>query len=837
VSRIERVATALQDRYAVRRELGRGGTATVYLADDLKLGRQVALKVFRPELAAAIGSARFLQEIAVTAKLNHPHILPLLDSGEGDGLLYYSMPFVAGESLRSRMSRERLLPVDEAVRIAMELSDALGFAHAHGVIHRDIKPENVLLADGHAVVADFGIAKAITSAGVEPLTETGIAIGTPAYMSPEQSSASTELDGRSDLYSLGCVLYEMLAGEQVFAGATPQTVMARHQKERIPDIRITRPQVGDALAGVLAKTLAKVPADRFASAEEFRTALAGATKDRRVRKPRPLARTALVGLASAAAVVGVWWAWRPPPRGPATPDAASVVSILDPNRIAVLYFEDLSADGSLGHVARGLTEDLIGQLSSVRALAVTSPEGVKPYRSSPVSVDSIARALSVGSIIGGSVQMSGGQLRVRVHLLDAATSKELFNQPFQDRFDELFALQDRVADEVARALRRYLGREIELRRRRAGTASRPAWELVYRGEELADEASGLVRSGRLAAAPTILFAADSLLAESERLDTAWAEPALVRARVAFTQSFVSSAPPDSAEQPDGDVPASLLSRAWLERAITHADRALRLEPRSADALALRGDLRYRLATWTAPAWNDSLVLLAESDLRTALEIRPGLARAWYSLGELHYRADRFQEASVALGEAYSSDAYLTETRDIVQLLFYGSLEIEQFENARRWCETGLRRFPDDPRFMDCEITLLGWSGRGQQHIAAARAALADVERRDTLRALGSKRAHERMWLAALYARTGMRAEALAYIDSARTLVRSDSLVSDAPHIEAYVRLLLGQRSQSLQLLSVVLEARPAMRHYLARSPWFKSVRSDPAFAAILRSGS
>ena len=209
---LDRLTTALADRSAIERELGAGGMATVYLAEDLKHHRPVAVKVLRPELAAVLGAERFLREIEITARLTHPHILTLLDSGEVEGFLYYVMPYIEGESLRDRMNREKQLPLDDALQFAREVADALSYAHSHDVIHRDIKPENILLEAGHAVIADFGIARAVTAAGGEALTDTGIAIGTPQYMSPEQAAGSKELDGRSDVYSLGCVLYEMLGG-------------------------------------------------------------------------------------------------------------------------------------------------------------------------------------------------------------------------------------------------------------------------------------------------------------------------------------------------------------------------------------------------------------------------------------------------------------------------------------------------------------------------------------------------------------------------------------------------------------------------------------------------
>jgi len=270
---LNRLSRALADRYAVEREIGRGGMAVVYLAKDLRHERQVALKVFLPDLAGALGPERFLAEIRIAANLNHPHVLPLYDSGEVEGLLFYVMPYVEGESLRDRLDREKQLPIDDALQLAREVADALSYAHAQGVVHRDIKPENILLASGHAVVADFGIARAIDAAGGEHLTRTGIALGTPAYMSPEQATGERDLDGRSDLYSLGCVLYEMLAGRPPFTGPTNESVALQHVSAELPRITAIRPSVPGWVAAALERSLSKTPADRFNPVAQFGEAL------------------------------------------------------------------------------------------------------------------------------------------------------------------------------------------------------------------------------------------------------------------------------------------------------------------------------------------------------------------------------------------------------------------------------------------------------------------------------------------------------------------------------------------------------------------------------------
>jgi len=334
---VGRLTLALSDRYAIERQVGQGGMATVYLARDLRHDRKVALKVLRPELAAVIGADRFLQEIRVTAGLQHPHILPLHDSGEADSFLFYVMPFVDGESLRNRLERERQLPIDDAIRIATEAAGALAYAHSRGVIHRDIKPENILIAHGSAVVADFGIARAVTEAGGGRLTETGLSLGTPQYMSPEQATADRELDGRSDVYALGAVLYEMLIGEPPYTGPTTQSVIAKLLTETPRPVLAGRPTVPAHVAAAVHKALARLPADRFRGAHEFADALArpGATLggDTAPVPGAPIAQqpglrrshfVAVAGVAALAVAVAAWGFLRSTP-APTTPVVRSVL--------------------------------------------------------------------------------------------------------------------------------------------------------------------------------------------------------------------------------------------------------------------------------------------------------------------------------------------------------------------------------------------------------------------------------------------------------------------------------------------------------------------------------
>ncbi|MFN9202719.1 MAG: protein kinase domain-containing protein [Gemmatimonas sp.] len=360
---LDRLTAALVDRYRVERELGAGGMATVYLAHDLKHDRDVAIKVLHPDLGAALGADRFLAEIKTTAKLQHPHILPLLDSGAADGLLYYVMPYVRGETLRARLERETQLPIADAVRIATQVAEALQAAHALGIVHRDIKPENILLQDGHALVADFGIALAVQQAGGQRITQTGLSLGTPAYMSPEQAGAEKALDGRSDQYALAAVFYEMLAGAPPFTGPSVAAVMARLMTERPRPVHEQRASVPPAVSAAVGRALEKLPADRFASCAEFARALGDAHTARADAVAAPASARSrgrpVAGIAAAALLAaGAWWMGRHGPRD----DGMRV-----PVQGALLVPPRLSFARSLGDRALGVTNDGREVIFSARA--------------------------------------------------------------------------------------------------------------------------------------------------------------------------------------------------------------------------------------------------------------------------------------------------------------------------------------------------------------------------------------------------------------------------------------------------------------------------------------
>jgi TolB-like protein/Flp pilus assembly protein TadD len=423
--------------------------ATVFLARDVKHDRLVALKVLHPELAAALGPERFLREIKVAARLNHPHIVPLHDSGQAGNLLYYVMPYVEGESLRQRLNREKQLPVEDALQIARNVAAALDYAHRHGVVHRDIKPENVMLHEGEALVTDFGIAKAVSVAGGENLTQTGVAVGTPAYMSPEQAAGEAEPDGRSDVYSLGCMLYEMLAGTQPFTGPTAQSVIARRFTEPAPSLRAARPTVPEVLDQAVAKALERVAADRFATAAQFAQAIvvhSGTT---------PLGTTHTTSAAHA------------------TPGKS----------IAVLPFVNMSADPENEYFTDGIAEEIINALTKVQALRVASRTSAFAFKGKSEDIGEIGRKLKVATVLEGSVRKAGNKLRVTAQLVNVADGYHLWSERYDRQLEDVFAIQDEIAGNIVRALRVVLSDEEKRAIEQAPITDIEAYDYYLRGRQ------------------------------------------------------------------------------------------------------------------------------------------------------------------------------------------------------------------------------------------------------------------------------------------------------------------------------------------------------------------
>jgi len=447
---------AVRGRYRLERELGRGGMAVVYLAEDLRHRRRVALKVLKPELAQALGAERFLREIQTAAQLTHPHILPLHDSGEAAGLLYYVMPYVDGESLRERLNRERQLPVADAVRIATEVADALAYAHSRGVVHRDIKPENILLQAGHALVSDFGIARAVGEAGGDRLTEPGLAVGTPAYMSPEQASGDQVIDGRSDIYSLACVVYEMLAGEPPFAGPSAQAILARRLLDSPRSITATRRSVPLHVDAAVRRALSPTPADRFATGTEFAAALArGERSDAGGggRWARWIGGSAVAAVATVAVVL-VWRSDAPsstPAPAVAAPTTDSVASLV------VLPFVNVSSDEESEYFSDGMTDELINALSRIDGLRVVARTSAFSFKGKGLDAREIGRRLAVANVLEGSVRKTGRQVRVTAQLIDARTGFQLWSEKYDRTLKDVLAIQDEISNAIASRFRLRLG--------------------------------------------------------------------------------------------------------------------------------------------------------------------------------------------------------------------------------------------------------------------------------------------------------------------------------------------------------------------------------------------
>ncbi len=415
---VQRLQAALSKRYALERVIGSGGMATVYLAEDKKHRRQVALKVLRPELAAELGAERFLREIEIVAQLQHPHILPLYDSGHARGLLYYVMPFVAGGSLRGRLKRDERLPLEDAVRLTRAVALALDYAHRRDVVHRDIKPENILLSEGEPVLADFGIARAPSPGHAGELTAGGLAVGTPTYMSPEQVTAERTLDGRSDLYSLGCVLYEMLAGQPPFVGPSARATMALHAVRPPPAIRTARPDVPDYLDRALSRALAKEPGDRFACLQEFAHALTG------------------------------------PGRVPPATIGAPVP--IGKQAIAVLPFVNTSADPEHEYFSDGVTDELIDALAKVERLQVVSRTSSFAFKGSQRDVRDIGMQLDVSVVLEGTVRKAGQRIRITAQLTNVADGRHLWSERYDRDLEDVFAVQEELARTIVNTLRRTL---------------------------------------------------------------------------------------------------------------------------------------------------------------------------------------------------------------------------------------------------------------------------------------------------------------------------------------------------------------------------------------------
>jgi TolB-like protein/Flp pilus assembly protein TadD len=629
---------ALQERYALERELGRGGMATVFLAHDLKHDRHVALKVLHPELASVLGPERFQREIRLAARLQHPHILTVLDSGEAGGWFWFTMPYVEGESLRDRLQREHQLPLEDALRITREAAQGLQYAHAQGVMHRDVKPENILLTqDGSTLVADFGIARVVGAD--EHLTQTGMSVGTPAYMSPEQASGDGAMDARTDIYSLGCVLYEMLAGEPPFTGPTAQAIIAKRLTEAAPDVRRARLSVPEAVAQVLHRALAPIAADRFPTAGDFARALQPALTVPTASVPARGARRVPVAAATLVLGIliglGVLFAWRGT-RG--TGDGVAGMK-----RIAVLPFENIG-DSADAYFADGMTDEVRGKLSQLSGLAVIARASSNEYGHSSKPPREIAHELGAEYLLTATVRWEkapGQPSRVRVspelvQVEPGATPTTRWQQGFDASLTDVFQVQADIAGKVASALGVALGESA-----RSELASRPTANLTAYDAFLKGEAAS---QGMAAADPASLRRAIGFYEQAVALDSgflpAWAE--LARARVGLYLNGIPM-PHLAAEARDAAERAQALGRDRPEgplalgtyytmagdyrRALAASEAGLKLAPNNVDLLITSALAEQSLGRWDAALQH--LARASALDPRSANTARrTGFALLW-----------------------------------------------------------------------------------------------------------------------------------------------------------------------------------------------------------------
>jgi serine/threonine-protein kinase len=670
-----RLTRALGDRYRIDAELGRGGMAVVYRAHDRKHDRAVALKVLRPEIAAdADACDRFLREIRMVARLTHPHILPLHDSGHRQGVLYYVMPLV-GESLRTRLEREGALPVEDVVPIVDAVADALTYAHGENVLHRDIKPENILFNASYPMVSDFGVARAMDACG-DVVTQGGIAVGTPAYMSPEQASADGELDGRSDVYSLACVVYEMLVGEPPFAGGDGRSTMVRHITEPAPAVRVRRPEVPAGMAAALARALAKAPADRFRTPEEFAAALRG----RHSAAAEAVARS----------------------------------------RVAVLPLVNGSGNPDNEYLSDGITDTLIDALAKVEGLEVASRTSVFALKGSGRDVRAIGAHLQVGTVIEGSVRRAGDRLRITIQVTDAAQGRLLWSQRYDRTLEDVLALEDEIAEAIVATLRRTLLRDLGEVHPRRYTENVAAYNLYLQGRyawnrRTVDDVKRAIGFFEQAIATDPDYAlAYTGLADCYALQLDYrsieVRDGLERAKAEARRALAI----------DDGLAEAHASLAWVlfiyEWNWTAAERefrrALQLDPRYAPAhqwyawlLLVRGRQNESLAAAHAAADLDP----------TSVSIRR-------TLGWLYYHARRHETALQHVRRALAMDPAASETHRILAIVYAA---LGDFTLAEAACREAIRLAPDAAVSIGLMARITARAGRTDE----ARALLADLRAR------------------------------------------------------------------------------------------------------------
>ncbi|MGH7616855.1 MAG: protein kinase domain-containing protein [Gemmatimonadaceae bacterium] len=769
----EQLIAALAGRYRLEQKLAEGGMATVYVAHDLKHNRDVALKVLKPELAAVLGEQRFLKEIQVTANLHHPHILPLYDSGSADGVLFYVMPLVHGKSLRDRLDAEKRLSVDESVRLTRQVAAALDFAHRQGIVHRDVKPENILLSDGEALLTDFGIALAVAEAGRERLTGTGLSIGTVQYMSPEQASGERDLDARTDVYALGAVTYEMLAGEPPVTGPSAQAMIAKLMTERPTSLRVVRDTVPQSLDDAVMRALAKTPADRFSSAREFADALTAPA----VRTTAPTTkrtRTAAFATLGLIAVVGAYMRVRTEIARPSAPGAI--------RSIAVLPLDNYSSDSTQEYFAEGMTDEVTTALASISHLRVISRGSAMQFQGKRrPPAPQIAKTLNVDAIVEGSVARSGDRVRISAQLIDARADKHLWAKSFERSSSDVLGLQAEVASAIAR--------EINVR--------------LTEGEQT-----------RLATAPSVSTAGHDAYLRGRYFFNRPSDENLQKAIAQFEQAVKLSptfAPAYSglsdaylwAGYNEGFITAS----AAKPKARAAAEKAVQLDSASAEAHASLATFKlFYEFDWTG----------CEREFRRAIQLNPNYAFAHDQFAMALAFTGRYDESVAESRRAAELDPLSP------QVLIDATMAPMYQKNFSVAKDLAKRAGELDPSYF-FPIMVEGWA---DLEAGQFREAIVPIAKAATMDAPPFVTAY----LAYAHGAAGDRAGAMATLDALKKLSKNGEVL---PFNLALVYLGLGDHARALDNLERAHEGDSQMLAWLGRDHMFDALRSEPRFKALL----